>query len=80
MNKLPHGGAVEVHQEPLGRVEGQAVSVLDAGHPCPELRADEGRPGVSCIHVKPHILIFAWKFILYYVSVIIIRQKSDYND
>ena len=56
---LPHGGAVEVNHQPLGRVESEAVGKLDAGHPSPELRADEGRAGVSSVNVKPHLLFLA---------------------
>ena len=56
----PHRGAVEVHHEPLWRVESETVGELNAVHPDPELRADEGGPGVGGIHVEPHLLIFAW--------------------
>ncbi len=56
---LPHSGAIEVNHEPLGGVEGQAVGILDASHPGPELRADEGRSGVGRIHMQPHLLFFA---------------------
>ena len=48
-----------MNHQPLGRVESEAVGKLDAGHPSPELRADEGRAGVRGVHVKPHLLLLA---------------------
>jgi hypothetical protein len=39
---LPHCRAVEIHKQPLMRVEVERVCMLDSGHEVPELRAYEG--------------------------------------
>jgi hypothetical protein len=56
---VPHGGAIEVHHEPLGRVERDRVDPLDALQPYPVLGTDEGAPGVGGVHVEPQELVGA---------------------
>ena len=52
----PHGGAVEVDQHPLVRVEVEAVRKLHTIQEGPELRTDEGTPSVGCVYVEPEAL------------------------
>ena len=56
---LPHGGTVKVHHEPFGGVEGERLGILYPGNVGPELRANEGRPGVGSVDVHPHVLVGA---------------------
>ena len=60
-NHSPHASTVEVNQEPLRRVEGEALSELTARHVVAELRADESRSCVRCVDVHPDVFLFAWK-------------------
>ena len=57
---LPHGRAVKMYHQPLGGVECNAVCIFDAFKKIPKFRADKGRPCVGRIHVKPHLLFFAF--------------------
>ena len=52
----PHGGAVEVDQHPLVRVEVEAVGHLDPVKERPELRADERTARVRGVNMKPQAL------------------------
>jgi len=55
----PQRGGIEVHHQPLGRVEGDRVRPLDAAQPGAELRADEGAAGVRRVHVEPQVVLRA---------------------
>jgi len=55
----PHGGAVEVDQHPLVRVEVERVCFVDAAHQRSELGTDEGRACVGGVHVQPDALLLA---------------------
>ena len=49
----PHGGAVEIDEQPLVHVEVEGVGELDAVEDGPVLRADEGAARVARVHVQP---------------------------
>jgi hypothetical protein len=55
---IPHevGAAIEVHQQPLVRVEEEAVGVLDAVEDRAHFGEDRGGSGPRGVHVKPHLL------------------------
>ena len=52
----PHGGAVEVDEQPLVHVEVEGVGELDAVEDGPVLRADEGAARVRRVYVQPQAL------------------------
>ena len=56
-SNAPHRRTVKMHHHPLGRVEGEGMSELDASHEVTELRTNEGCTGVSCVHVHPYFLL-----------------------
>ena len=49
----PHCAAVEVDKHPLVGVHVKGLGKLNSLHQGSELRADEGAPSVTCVHVKP---------------------------
>ena len=50
---LPHRAAVEIDHHPLVGVHVEGLGVLHPLHQRPELRADEGAPGITGVHMKP---------------------------
>ena len=57
----PHGGAVEVDEQPLVHVEVEGVGELDAVEDGPVLRADEGAARVARVHVQPRAQLLGRK-------------------
>ena len=61
----PEARAVEVDQQPLGRVEGERGGALDAREKTAELRANDGTARVRRVHMEPHTFVINEKLAIY---------------
>ena len=59
LSDLPHRSAVEMDHEPFGRIESNAIRILNSSQICLVFGANESGAGICGVNVKPHLLGFA---------------------